>query len=295
MSNQTNNNQQVGKKRSRAKETWRRLKKSKSAMIGLVLVIAIIVLALSAPLFIDYETQVVNQSIAERLQGPSAEHLFGTDNLGRDIFYRILYGARVSLLIGAASCLICCPTGVVLGSLAGFYGGKVDDIIMRFFDILLAIPSTLMAILLVAAFGTNLFNIILAVGLPTLPQYVRITRASVMTIKQQEYVEAARAVGATDSEIIRTHILPNCIAPVLVQATLRCATVIADAAALSFLGLGIPEPRPEWGGMLSAARPFLRDYPHTVLFPGLAIMITILALNLLGDGLRDALDPKLKK
>jgi len=264
-------------------------------MIGLALVIIIVTLALAAPLFIDYDTQVIAQSIADRLQKPGAGHLFGTDNLGRDIFYRILYGARISLLIGAVSCLICCPTGVILGSLAGFYGGKVDDVIMRFFDILLAIPSTLMAILLVAAFGTNLFNIILAVGLPTLPQYVRITRASVMTIKQQEYVEAARAVGANNFQIIKTHILPNCIAPVLVQATLRCATVIADAAALSFLGLGIPEPTPEWGGMLSAARPFLRDYPHTVLFPGLAIMITILALNMLGDGLRDALDPKLKK
>lgn len=288
-------NPEVGKKRSRAKETWRRLKKSKSAMIGLTLVIIIVILALAAPLFIDYNTQVINQSIADRLQKPCAEHWFGTDNLGRDIFSRILYGARISLMIGAVSCLICCPLGVILGSLAGFYGGRVDDVIMRFFDILLAIPSTLMAILLVAAFGTNLFNIILAVGLPTLPQYVRITRASVMTIKQQEYVEAARAVGANNFQIIKTHILPNCIAPVLVQATLRCATVIADAAALSFLGLGIAEPTPEWGGMLSAARPFLRDYPHTVLFPGLAIMITILALNMLGDGLRDALDPKLKK
>lgn len=288
-------NPEVGKKRSRAKETWRRLKKSKSAMIGLTLVIIIVILALAAPLFIDYNTQVINQSIANRLQKPCAEHWFGTDNLGRDIFSRILYGARISLMIGAVSCLICCPLGVILGSLAGFYGGRVDDVIMRFFDILLAIPSTLMAILLVAAFGTNLFNIILAVGLPTLPQYVRITRASVMTIKQQEYVEAARAVGANNFQIIKTHILPNCIAPVLVQATLRCATVIADAAALSFLGLGIAEPTPEWGGMLSAARPFLRDYPHTVLFPGLAIMITILALNMLGDGLRDALDPKLKK
>jgi len=290
-----NVNQQVGKKRSRVKETWRRLKKSRSAMIGLALVALILVFALATPLFIDYDTQVIMQDIPNRLDAPGAEHWFGTDNLGRDIFSRILYGARISLLIGAVSCLICCPTGVALGSLAGFYGGRTDDVIMRFFDILLAIPSTLLAILLVAAFGTNLFNIILAVGLPTLPQYVRITRASVMTIKQQEYVEAARAVGATNFEIIKTHILPNCIAPVLVQATLRCATVIADAAALSFLGLGIAEPTPEWGGMLSAARPFLRDHPHTVLFPGLAIMVTILALNMLGDGLRDALDPKLKK
>lgn len=289
------NHEQVGKKRSRFKETWRRLKKSRNAMIGLALITIIILAALIAPLLFDYDTQVIQQNIPERLQVPSWTHPFGTDNFGRDMFARIMYGARTSLMIGAISCLICCTTGVLLGAIAGFFGGKVDDIIMRFFDILLAIPSTLMAIVLVAAFGTNLFNIIIAVGLPTLPQYVRITRASVMTIKQQEYVEAARAVGATNFQIIRMHILPNCLAPVLVQATLRVATVIADAAGLAFLGLGIPAPRPDWGGMLAAGREFLRDYPHTVLFPGLAIMLTILALNLLGDGLRDALDPKLKK
>lgn len=289
------NNNQVGKKRSRLKETWRRLKKNRNAMIGLALIIIIIFAALIAPLIFDYETQVIQQNIPERLQGPSLQHLFGTDYLGRDILARIMYGARTSLLIGAVSCMICCTTGVLLGAIAGFFGGRVDDVIMRFFDILLAIPSTLMAIVLVAAFGTSLFNIIIAVGLPTMPQYVRITRASVMMIKQQEYVEAARAVGATNFQIIRMHILPNCLAPVLVQATLRVATVIADAAGLAFLGLGIPAPRPDWGGMLAAGRDFLRDHPHTVLFPGLAIMLTILALNLLGDGLRDALDPKLKK
>ena len=289
------NHEQIGKKRSRFKETWRRLKKSRNAMIGLTLIAIIIIAALIAPLIFDYDTQVIQQNIPERLQGPSLAHPFGTDNYGRDMFARIMYGARTSLMIGAISCLICCTTGVLLGAIAGFFGGKIDDIIMRFFDVLLAIPSTLMAIVLVAAFGTSLFNIIIAVGLPTLPQYVRITRASVMTIKQQEYVEAARAVGATNFQIIRTHILPNCLAPVLVQATLRVATVIADAAGLAFLGLGIPAPRPDWGGMLAAGREFLRDHPHTVLFPGLAIMRTILALNLLGDGLRDALDPKLKK
>lgn len=287
--------QQIGKGRSRWKETWRRLKKSRNAMLGLTLIIIIVVAALAAPIFFDYDTQVIQQNIAQRLQGPSLKHLFGTDNLGRDILARIMYGARTSLMIGAVSCLICCTTGVLLGAIAGFFGGRIDDVIMRFFDILLAIPSTLMAIVLVAAFGTSLFNIIIAVGLPTLPQYVRITRASVMTIKQQEYVEAARAVGASNFQIIRTHILPNCLAPVLVQATLRVATVIADAAGLAFLGLGIPAPRPDWGGMLAAGREFLRDSPHTVIFPGLAIMITIMALSLLGDGLRDALDPKLKK
>lgn len=289
------NSKVVGGKRGRFKETWRRLKKSRNAMLGLALIAIIMAAALAAPLIFDYETQVIQQNIPERLQGPSLQHLFGTDNLGRDILARIMYGARTSLMIGAVSCLICCTTGVVLGAVAGFFGGKLDDVIMRFFDILLAVPSTLMAIVLVAAFGTSLLNIIIAVGLPTLPQYVRITRASVMTVKQQEYVEAARAVGATNFQIIRTHVLPNCLAPVLVQATLRVATVIADAAGLAFLGLGIPAPRPDWGGMLAAGREFLRDYPHTVLFPGLAIMLTILALNLLGDGLRDALDPKLKK
>lgn len=289
------NHEQIGKKRSRFKETWRRLKKSRNAMIGLALITIIIVAALIAPFIFDYDTQVIMQNIPERLQPPSWEHPFGTDSLGRDMFARIMYGARTSLMIGAISCLICCTSGVLLGAIAGFFGGKIDDIIMRFFDILLAIPSTLLAIVLVAAFGTSLLNIIIAVGLPTLPQYVRITRASVMTIKQQEYVEAARAVGATNAQIIRMHILPNCMSPVLVQATLRVATVIADAAGLAFLGLGIPAPRPDWGGMLAAGREFLRDYPHTVLFPGLAIMLTILALNLLGDGLRDALDPKLKK
>ena len=289
------NHEQIGKRRSRFKETWRRLKKSRNAMIGLALITNIIVAALIAPFIFDYDTQVVMQNIPERLQPPSWEHPFGTDSLGRDMFARIMYGARTSLMIGAISCLICCTSGVLLGAIAGFFGGRIDDIIMRFFDILLAIPSTLMAIVLVAAFGTSLLNIIIAVGLPTLPQYVRITRASVMTIKQQEYVEAARAVGATNAQIIRMHILPNCMSPVLVQATLRVATVIADAAGLAFLGLGIPAPRPDWGGMLAAGREFLRDYPHTVLFPGLAIMLTILALNLLGDGLRDALDPKLKK
>ena len=289
------NNQQVGKKRSQWKETWRRLKKSRNAMIGLVLIFIIIAAAHIAPFIFDYETEVIAKNISERLQAPSMKHPFGTDNYGRDILARIMYGARTSLMIGAISCLICCTSGVLLGATAGYFGGKVDDVIMRFFDILLAIPSTLLAIVLVAAFGTSLLNIIIAVGLPTLPQYVRITRASVMQIKSQEYVEAARAVGATHPQIIRMHILPNCLAPVLVQATLRVATVIADAAGLAFLGLGIPAPRPDWGGMLATGRAFLRDYPHTVLFPGLAIMATILALNLLGDGLRDALDPKLKK
>lgn len=286
---------QVGKKRSRAKETWRRMKKNSNSMIGLVLVILIIILALSAPLIYDYDTEVIAQNIKERLQGPSSKHIFGTDQYGRDILARIMYGARISLSIGAVSCLICCSLGVLLGAIAGFFGGAVDDVIMRFFDIMLAIPSTLLAIILVATFGASTFNIIIAVGLPTLPQYVRITRAQVMTVKAQDYVEAARAVGASNFQIIFKHVLPNCLSPILVTATLRCATVISDASSLAFIGLGIPAPQPDWGGMLAEGRAFLRDYPYMVLFPGIAIMVTILALNMLGDGLRDSLDPKLKR
>lgn len=271
------------------------MKKNSNSMIGLVLVILIIILALSAPLIYDYDTEVISQNINERLQGPSKKHIFGTDQYGRDILARIMYGARISLSIGAVSCLICCSLGVLLGAIAGFFGGAVDDVIMRFFDIMLAIPSTLLAIILVATFGASTFNIIIAVGLPTLPQYVRITRAQVMTVKAQDYVEAARAVGASNFQIIFKHVLPNCLSPILVTATLRCATVISDASSLAFIGLGIPAPQPDWGGMLAEGRAFLRDYPYMVLFPGIAIMVTILALNMLGDGLRDSLDPKLKR
>lgn len=286
-------------RRSKFKEVWRRLKKSRTAMIGLVILIVISAAALIGPMFIDYEQDVIKQNIRERLQGPSWSHPFGTDDFGRDIFSRIVYGARTSLLIGIVSCAICCTTGVFLGAVAGYYGGALDQLIMRFFDIFLALPSILLAITIMAAFGCNLFNIIIAVGVVTIPQYARITRASVLTVINQEYIEAARAVGAGNFYIITHHIthhvMPNCFAPIMVQATLRVATVISSASSLSFLGLGIQPPAPEWGAMLSSGRAFLRDTPHLVIFPGLAIMLTILSLNLLGDGLRDALDPKLKK
>lgn len=282
-------------RRSKFKEVWRRLKKSRTAMIGLVILIIISAAALIGPMFIDYEQDVIKQNIRDRLQGPSWSHPFGTDDFGRDIFSRIVYGARTSLLIGIVSCAICCTTGVFLGAVAGYYGGALDQFIMRFFDIFLALPSILLAITIMAAFGCNLFNIIIAVGVVTIPQYARITRASVLTVINQEYIEAAKAVGAGNFYIITHHVLPNCFAPIMVQATLRVATVISSASSLSFLGLGIQPPAPEWGAMLSSGRAFLRDTPHLVIFPGLAIMLTILSLNLLGDGLRDALDPKLKK
>jgi len=287
--------QKGNKAKSKFKETWRRLKKSRTAMIGLCLLIFIILSALTAPLFFDYNTDALEQNILARFQTPNSAFPFGTDEFGRNVLARVVYGARISLVIGLVSCLICCSIGVLLGATAGYFGGFYENVVMRFADILMAIPSILLAIVIVSAFGVNLFNIIIAVGVATIPQYIRITRASVLTVVNQEYIEAARAVGASTPRIIFMHILPNCFAPIMVQATLRVATVIAEAASLSFLGLGVPAPTPEWGAMLAAGRAYMRDYAYLVMFPGLAIMLTILSLNLLGDGLRDALDPKLKK
>jgi len=281
-------------KKSKFYVTWRRLKRSRTAIIGMFLLSIVVFFALFADLIYDYKADAIKQNTRIRLQGPSWAHPFGTDEFGRDVLARVVFGTRPSLYIGLMSCLLCCIVGVTCGALAGYFGGVIDNIFMRFFDVLLAVPSILLAIIIVASLGANLFNIIVAISLSIVPQYVRITRASVMMVKDQEYIEAARAIGCSTPRIIIGHILPNCFAPILVQATLRVATVIADAACLSFLGLGIPAPAPEWGAMLSAGRAYLRDAPHIVLFPGLAIMLTILALNMLGDGLRDALDPKLK-
>jgi peptide/nickel transport system permease protein len=283
------------KNRSQIKETYRRLKKSRTAMIGLFLLIFIFIIALIAPLTYDYEDDVIKQNISNRLLKPSFKHPFGTDEFGRDVLVRVIFGARISLVIGLTSCLICVSIGVFLGAIAGYYGGVLENIIMRASDILMAIPSILLAIIIVAAFGPSLFNIIIGVGIATIPQYIRITRASILTVINQEYVEAAHAIDASTVRIIFVHVLYNSFAPILVQATLRVGTVIAEAASLSFLGLGIPAPTPEWGAMLASGRSYMRDFPHLVIFPGLAIALTILSLNLIGDGLRDALDPKLKK
>lgn len=282
------------KKRSQAWEVWRRLKKNKLAIIGLIIILSLAVVALSANFIADYETVVIKQEIKNRLQPPSEEHIFGTDEFGRDIFARLVHGARVSLTVGLISVSIALVVGGFLGAIAGYYGNRIDNIIMRIMDIFLAVPNILLAIAIVAALGTSIVNLMIAVGISSISSYARIVRASVLSIKDQEFVEAARAVGAKDLTIILTHIIPNSLAPVIVQATLGVANAILSTAALSFIGLGIQPPAPEWGAMLSGGRTFLRDASHITIFPGIAIMITILALNMLGDGLRDALDPKLK-
>ena len=283
------------KARSQMAEVLHQFRKNKGAMLGGMIVLVIIFIAVFADFLLDYDTQVIGQNLAERLQSPNANHWFGTDELGRDIFFRILYGTRFSCSVGLVAVTIGLVIGVTLGAIAGFFGGWLEELIMRCTDILGAVPNMLMAIVIVSVLGQSIWNLMLAVGITSVPQFVRITRAAVLTVRNQEYVEASKSIGLNNRKIIFKHILPNCLSPIIVQATLRVASAIISASSLSFLGLGVPAPSPEWGALLSGGRKYIRDYSYMTLFPGLAIMITVLALNLMGDGLRDALDPKLKK
>lgn len=283
------------RKRSQMTEIWRRMHRNRLAMFGLVIVSILIIIAIFANQIADYNTVAIKQNVVERLQGPSAEHWAGTDEFGRDIFARLVHGARISLLVGVVAVCIALVTGGILGAIAGYFGGTVDNIIMRIMDIFLSIPILLLAIMIVAALGSSMLNLMIAIGLASMPTFARIVRASVLSVKDQEFVEAARAIGAKNNHIILRHIMPNCLSPIIVQATLRVATAILSTASLSFISLGIQAPAPEWGAMLASGRAYIRDAPHIVIIPGLLIMITILSLNLLGDGLRDALDPKLKR
>ena len=282
------------KKRSQSADVWKRLKKSKAAMIGLAIIVMFLCMAAFAPFIADYDTQVIKMSISMRRQPPSSTHWFGTDEYGRDIFYRNVYGTRISLFVGVISVGIALSIGGFLGAVAGYYGGKLDNAIMRVLDVLLAIPAILLAITIVSALGSSIINLMIAVGISNIPGFARVVRASILSVKDQEYIEAAKAIGAKDHVIILKHVLPNSMAPIIVYATLKVATAIMATASLSFIGLGVQPPTPEWGSMLAGGRQYMRDQMYIVMFPGLAIVMAILSLNLIGDGLRDALDPKLK-
>lgn len=282
------------KKKSQFVEVWKRLCRNKTAVLGLVIVALLTLMAILSPILIDYETQVIKTNYSEALQAPSADHWFGTDEMGRDILLRVMYGSTVSLSIGVVTVAVSLTVGLILGAAAGYFGGKTDMIIMRIMDIFLAIPGTLLAICIVASLGNSISNLVIAQAVSSIPTFSRVVRGAVITARDADYVEAARAIGAKDATIIFHEVLPNSLAPIIVQTTLQVASVILSIAGLSFIGLGIPAPRPEWGAMLSGARAYIRDYSYMCLFPGLAIMTTILSLNLLGDGLRDALDPRLR-
>ena len=275
-----------------AREALRRLARSRSAVVGSLLLLAIALAVVLAPALSPYNPIKTNQRAP--LEAPSAGHLMGTDRFGRDILSRVLWGGRLSLSVGVVSVGIAACSGVVLGLIAGYYGGRVDTLIMRLVDLLLAFPGILLALAIIATLGGSLVNLMIAVGIAAIPDYVRITRGTVLSLMEQEFVLAARVVGCRDHAIIFRHILPNVTAPLTVLATLGIAGAIITGSALSFLGLGVRPPAPEWGNMLAEGREFLEHAWWVAFFPGLAIMLAVFSINLLGDGLRDALDPRLR-
>jgi peptide/nickel transport system permease protein len=281
--------------RSRWSDFRRIFLSNRLALFGLVVIILFVLVAIFAPLLAPYDP-VRDQSLSERFAGPSADHLMGQDELGRDILSRIIYGARISLTAGLAAVAFATVGGTIVGLIAGYAGGWTDAILMRLMDVLLAFPSILLAIVIVSILGQGLTNAMLAVGIILLPQMARVVRSAVISVRERDYVEAERAVGASNYRIVVSAILPNSTAPLIVQATLALATAIVDVAALSFLGLGARPPSPEWGAMLTnsfrAGFGVFTDGQHAIIFPGIAIALAVLAVNFIGDGLRDALDPR---
>ncbi|HUT16425.1 MAG TPA: nickel transporter permease [Anaerolineae bacterium] len=278
--------------RSLFADAMRRLFRNKLAIAGMVIMGVFLLTATFAPLLAPYDP--IKQELIMRRRPPSQEHWFGRDDLGRDILSRIVFGARLSLQVGVLSVGFAIVIGALVGASTGFLGGWVDNIVMRLMDIMLAFPSLLLAIAIVSILGPGLINMLYAIGIVSIPAYARIARASVLAVKEQDYVLAARAIGVPPARLLFRNILPNCLTPLIVQGTLGIGTAILDAAGLSFLGLGAQPPKPEWGAMLGQGRYSMFTAPHIVIYPGVAIMLTVLGFNLFGDGLRDALDPKLK-
>lgn len=274
-------------------EAWYRLRRNRMAMIGLGIIVLLIIFALFPQYIAPYGED--EQNYSEAFIFPCSEHLMGTDNYGRDIFSRIIYGTRTSLLIGVMAVAMSVLVGGTCGLAAAYYSGKTDNIIMRIMDIFYALPNFLLAIAIASALGSGLFNLAIAIAISQVPGYARVVRAAALTVRNQEYMEAIKAIGGSPLRQMLRHMLPNAIAPIIVQATLGMASAILSGAALSFLGVGVQPPTAEWGYMLNSGRQYIRDYWYIVTFPGLMIMLTIFGLNLLGDGLRDAMDPKLKR
>lgn len=281
------------KKKSQFKEVWRMFRKDRAAVAGLIFICIFSLAIIFADVIAPYEL-VITMNPQTRLDPPSAEHIFGNDHFGRDLFARVLHGGRTSLSIGFISAFLSMFLGGFLGVLAGFYGRFTDELIMRIMDVFICIPSLLLTLAIIAALGPGFTNLLIAIIVGSIPGFARIMRASILSIVEQDYIEAARAGGMSDMRIMRKHVLPNAIGPVIIFMTSSISGMILLAAALSFLGLGVRPPQPEWGAMLSEARQFMRTAPHFMTFPGLAIVLSALSFNVIGDGLRDALDPRLK-
>lgn len=281
------------KRDTEVRQVWRHLSRNRLAMIGFAVLVVFLFSALFAPLLTSYDP--IKIDLGNAFKNPSAENLLGTDWQGRDVFTRILYGSRISLAIGLISVTIGLLIGVPIGALSGYYGGKFDLLVQRFIDILIAFPGILLAIVVVTVLGVGVENVMIAVGIASVPIYTRLVRGSVLAVKEQGYIAAAKALGIGDFRIIIRHILPNCLGPIIVQSTFQVATAILWAAGLGFLGLGAQPPDPEWGAMLSKGREYIRTAHHLTTYPGLAILFMVLGFNLIGDGLRDALDPRSRK
>lgn len=280
------------KKTNQMKEIWRRFRKSKTAMLGLCLLIFVLSIAIFADVITPYEN-AISQS-ADRLDSPSAAHIFGTDELGRDLFARIVHGFRYSLLIGVSTSVLALVIGGLLGAIAAYYGGWVDNIIMRLTDVVMTVPPILLSLAVVAALGGSLRNLLIAITISCVPSMLRLVRSVVLGVVDEDYIEAARSYGASDMRIILKYVIPNALGPIIVTTTMNVANMILSAAGLSFLSLGVQPPAPEWGALLSDAKTYMFTAPHLLYIPGIFIVIAALSFNLAGDGLRDALDPKLK-
>lgn len=288
----TINEERSKKKYGPLKSTFKRLSRNKLAVAGLMIFLFLIIIAIIAPVIMPYRYDMADFS--STFSKPSRAHLLGTDELGRDILSRLMYGTRYSLQIGLFSVMGACVGGIIFGSIAGYFGGWAGNLIMRFLDIVQAIPGMVMAIAISAVLGPGFGKCIIALLISMIPGFSRMMRASILNVRKMEYLEAASSINCRSFRIIRRHVLPNAMSPIIVQATMSVPMSILIAATLSYVGLGVQPPDPEWGAMLSAGRSYIRDYPHLVVFPGILIMIAVLSLNLFGDGLRDALDPKLK-
>lgn len=274
-------------------DIWRRLRRDRVSMVSLVLLTLILLAAVFSPWIAPYE--YTQRDLTVTFQFPSPAHIFGTDNLGRDIFSRVLVGGRISLLVAFAAVALSAAAGSLLGAVAGYYGGRVEFCIMKLTDVMMAIPAFLLAVTVSAALGTGLVNTAIAVGLTNIPRFVRLMRAETLSVKGQEFIMAAKSFGASDLTIILRHIFPNALSSTIVNVTLGVGTAILQISGLSFVGLGVRPPTPEWGSMLAAGRTYMRDFWPMVTFPGIAIVATLILFNLVGDGLRDAMDPRLKK
>ncbi|MCR5161092.1 MAG: ABC transporter permease [Lachnospiraceae bacterium] len=284
----------TGKRRnSQLKEFWRRFRKNRTAMLGFVILAVIIGIAVFADLIVPY-SKCIEQIGADRLQTPNPAHWFGTDELGRDLFSRVVHGSRYSLFVGVATSLTALVIGAVLGASAAYFGGMIDNVIMRIIDVFMCVPPILLSLAVVSALGTNLRNLIIAITISCIPGNVRLIRSVVLTVAEQDYVEAARSYGTSNGRIIFRYVLPNAMGPIIVNTTMMISSMILSAAGLSFIGMGIQPPTPEWGALLSNAQTYIFSAPYLLFFPGIFIILTSLAFNLVGDGLTDALDPKLK-